>query len=297
MEYRLTEEVTQETTAKTYSLLTKIGTAFQDGLLSENECFQKMKQVFMEGFWDLLRSCGKELHVDSGNYHQFEMEYDSFSNRNRLDWQTHVPWLYDVREENLEADAEEQRQLFRLMEAYGLPPRYFEPVPDGIPVYSLQGIHQYRSAGVWGTEFRCIDDGGLLTVTDPEGKTFRLVNDMGLEAVLTIKDDRRKEDRAGMDFDEQVYSVQGGVAVVLAELLAEGYIEGYTAKERTCDPSVLIRLRDRETRVGWLAFWMDENDEEAFSSFPLWQEYLNWESEKRLMQERVLKSFFQRFVT
>ena len=155
---------------------------------------------------------------------------------------------------------------------------YFKPRqhPEGMAVPDLVPVHAYHSSGVMGTHFTCVDDGGLLTDKSPVGKTFRLKNDIGLEAVLKIKEDRRNADRNGMDFDEMVSSSSAGMFVLKAEFLAEGFIEGYTASERKHNPEILIRLKNNKKEIFWLAYWADAEDFEAHRKCPVWQEYYAW---------------------
>ena len=125
---------------------------------------------------------------------------------------------------------------------------------------------------------------------NPVGKTFKLKNDLGLEAIVTIKEDRRNRNRNGMDFDEQVFSSDGCTAAVFAE-----FLEGYTAKERTGNPEILVRHQNKGDRICWLAFWRDSSDEKAFSDYPLWQNYFDWGSKKAFKQKQLLASFFNEF--
>lgn len=158
-----------------------------------------------------------------------------------------------------------------MLDRFHIPPELFTPFPEGLLDPDEELLHRYHSVDQMGVKFHCMDDGGLLADPDPVGKTFRLRNDLGLEAVLTIKEDRRNENRNGMDFDERIYVTPQGFYCLKAEFLAEGYLEGYTAKERSCNPAFLIRTDGY--KVDWLAWYENADDRRARQAFPLWQEF------------------------
>lgn len=292
---RLTDTIVQKNIEKTVLTFQRCGRAYQRGILNDARFFQEMELALDRGFRDLLRSGGIVMRIDETNYLAFSRAYQFYLESGSVDKPDRIPWLFDENGEFGEANAYDRKQVFTLMRAFGLSPEYFEPVPAAIPGYRIHGIHQYRSSGVYGIDFPCVDDGGLIGDPSPVGKTFRLRNDQGLEARLTIKEDRRYRDRTGMDFDEVVIQSKNGVAVRLAEFLAEGTIEGYTAAERYGNPEILIRLRNGGTEVYWLAYWRDADDERAFSDFPLWQARFRWNDEKRRRQIRLLTPLFDRF--
>ncbi|MBR2780322.1 MAG: hypothetical protein IKD81_02775 [Eubacteriaceae bacterium] len=150
----------------------------------------------------------------------------------------------------------------------------------------------YHSEGVYTLEFNCVDDCGLLKDPDPVGKTFVLTDDMGIRAQIMVREDRRASERTGMDIDELVFTAGNGSTVKLAEFLAEGYIEGYTAKEGRSKPEIIIRTDSGAKRVLSLAYWEDENDSRAFSEYPLWQEAFRWEEESSNRREKMLNGLF-----
>ncbi len=297
MGQRLTDECVDAAVERALKKFDRAGEKFRRGLVTENECRRVLMEEFYTVFMGFFRENDIELELNETSYVQFAREFRAYKEGDDLSNPDHMPWLYDRTEEPCEAAANDQRQFFRLMERFHLLPEYFEPVPEGVPAPDIIPIHQYHSAGVYGTHFNCIDDGGLLADSDPAGKTFRLKNDLGLEAAVTIKEDRRRGDRNGMDFDEVVSSSNRGVVVALAEFLAEGCIEGYTAKERKCDPEILIRLNNSGENVCWLAYWRDPHDEEACRGCSMWQKYFDWAAEKERRQEEMLSCLFDAYLT
>ncbi len=285
----------KDTLEKTFREFNHIGESYRRGFFNDSDFLFGMEQALNRGFWSFLRANGIEFRINEANYPSFTKEYRSYFDGVDDEDHSQYSWFYDRSDPTGEASVNDKRLIFYMMGKYHLGPDYFEPIPEHIPRYSIHGIHQYHSVGVYGTDFNCVDDGGLLADDRPVGKTFRLKNDLGLEAVLTIKEDRRNGNRSGMDFDEQVFSSDHGPVIVLAEFLAEGYIEGYTAKERTGNPEILVRLQNKGKHICWLAYWRDSNDEKAFSDYPLWQMNFDWNSNKALKQKQLLAPFFNEF--
>ena len=295
MKPALTIESVKDTLENTFQQFNRLGEAYRRGFLNDSDFLSGMEQALHRGFWSFLSANGIELRINEANYQAFAKEYRSYFDVVDDEDHSQYSWFSDRRDPNGEASANDSRMIFYLMGKYRLGPDYFEPIPEDIPRYSLHGIHQYHFDGVYGTDFNCVDDGGLLSDDRPVGKTFRLKNDLGLEAMLTIKEDRRNGYRSGMDFDELVISSDKGTEVLLAEFLAEGYIEGYTAKERTGNPEILVRLQNKGKQICWLAYWRDSNDEKAFLDYPLWQSNFNWDPKKVLRQKQLLAPFFNAF--
>ena len=293
-EQRLTDELIEQNLTRAFELIEKIRKQYRKGVLTEIMCLQELHSIFCDAFWKTLSDHRLKLHLTGMNYPLFAEEFEEYKNHNDAGNPNHLPWLYDITAcGSREAAKNDQKQIFRLMEMFCIPADYFEPIPENIPVPDIVGIHQYRIAGVYGTHFHCVDDGGLLSDGDPVGKTFVLMNDLGLKAVLTIKEDRRQENRDGMDFDEIVYSGDQGLIVRKGEFLAEGYVEGYTAKERTNNPEILIRLENGGTKVCWLAYWADTSDSKSVREYPMWQEYYCWcEKRQEKLELSLLKQIY-----
>lgn len=70
-----------------------------------------------------------------------------------------------------------------------------------------------------------------------------------------------------------VYETDRGIVAKKAEFLAEGSIEGYTTQERHGSQEILVRLTSPD-KINSLAYSEYSEDYNAFSDYPLWQEYL-----------------------
>ena len=284
----LTDELIEAAAAKAYAEFERAGENYRAGLLGNVEFADKMLYAFVGGFWEPLRDSGLKLRIDCKNYPGFVKEYEAY--RRGSEPTGEASWL--CHGEHM-ASPGDRRRFFALMDKFELTPEFFAPIPDGLPRPELTGIHAWNDVESCIIEFNCEDDGGLLGDPSPVGKTFTLTDGRGIRAFLTVKEDRRGTDRNGMDLDEQVYETPSGILVLKAEFLAEGSIEGYTAEERTCDPSVLIRLRDG--KVSSLSFYRNNDDIIAFNSFHLWKEYFAACDGKSAVIQSAYKRLFDRF--
>ena len=290
MEQRLTDELVEKRIAGAEKKLARVRDFFRRGLRSEEMSLQQTWEIISDDFLRFTLDRGLKRQLSGENYPQFVREYERAMRGEGGPDPGHVPWLFVTGRESGEAPEADRKAYYRLMRAFHVGPEFFEPVPEGMPVPDVVQVHYYNQAGIYGTHFRCVDDGGLLADEAPAGKTFVLKNELGLRAVVTIREDRRGTDRSGMDDDEVVCALKGGAAVRKAEFLAEGYIEGYTAKEERYRPDILIRLGEGGTRVNWLAYWADAKDERAAGEYPLWRDYHCWRQERCKIQDRIARS-------
>jgi hypothetical protein len=293
---RLTEALVQETVERAFTRFRRLGSACRKGMIAEDEFRRGMSEAFSEGFLRFLEERRLALRVTGANYARFAEDWAA-CRKGALPASALPPWLYDRGERPArEAAAEDRRLFFILAEAFRLPPAFFEPLPEDVPAPGRDYVHGWREDVTWSVPFLCREDGGLLTDEAPVGKRFTLTDERGLKAALTVWEDRRQTDRSGMDFDELVCASGDGLRVRMAEFLAEGCIEGYTAGERRRKPEVLIRM-DAHGRINRLAYWEGPEDREAFETFPLWQAYFRLAEEKRKRNEAVLSALFDTFRT
>lgn len=293
---RLSYELAESKISEVFEEYRRITALYQRGIWNKDMCCQEMTRGFSEIFVKLLSDLGLKLMLTSTSYPQFSKEFAQYQNGNTAVNPEHVPWLVDIKDPLREADWSEQNTFFHLMESFQVPPEYFSPRPDDMPVPDRIQIHPYSAACVYGTHFNCTDDGGLLTEKNPVGKTFTLRNDVGLKAVLTIREDRRQTDRDGMDFDEMVYTSDHKLIVAKAEFLAEGCIEGYTACSRKDKRDILIRLTDLGSKVYWLAYWQSPDDLQAHMAYPLWQDYFRRTARKEAQTRALLSSLLEKLL-
>lgn len=269
---RLTKELVTSSVASYLDEMKHAAKAYQRGILTEDYGYRIVEDAFYDSFWSVLKKNHLELKLDDTNYEQFKKEHQIYLLKEAMTNPNHVPWLYDVETAPVEASENDQKLFFALMDYFALSASFFEPYPDETLKPNKTYVHTYNSASVIWIPFNCIQDSGLLNDDNPAGKAYILVNDYGLKAEVTIQEDRRTENRLGMDFDEIVLHRDGEIAVLKAEFLATGNIEGYTAKERSGNAEILIRLISPD-RIGWLSFWENADDLRAHYDHPIWKEF------------------------
>ena len=279
---RLTDELVEATVNKIFADYHLWGNLYKRGINTKEESYQRMEISIHESFWKLIRENNLKLCLSEANFPYFCKEFENHVKGDTSDNQDHISWLYDVAEEKCEASLNDQRLFFDLMEKLRLTSDYFEPLPENIPSFDVYQIHQYAFEGIYSTNFNCIDDGGLLEDETPIGKTFRIKNELGLNAVVTIE---KK--------DSKYHETSTRTPV---EFTATGYIEGYTAIERTCNPEITIWI-GKDKRLPWhLTFWMNGNDSNARSQYPLWQEFLQCCNAKGEKQHSILFPVFDEYM-
>ena len=112
-----------------------------------------------------------------------------------------------------------------------------------------------------------------MTAEDPLGKSYVLINDVGLKAELKVTEDRRNE-----TFDRGYY--------------AEGYIEGYTAKERN-SPKVYVALDENGT-ITYIDYDEERTvDLDAFNEHPIWKDYFDWKKKREEKNDEILEGLFR----
>ena len=292
---RLTDETVRAAAEEAYGEFDRIGRLYARGMLSGNDFFRQMETAFDEGFRKVLRDRGLILRIHSGNYASFAEGFRAYPDGRTEADRKEAPWLYrDFVIPGNEASEADGNRVFYLMARYHLPPAFFLPPPEDVAVPDRTFAHGWNNCAAYSVAFRCTDDGGLTRDGQPVGKTFRLTDDRGLNALVTIREDRRTGGREGLDFDEAVFPGPGGPIARKAAFSAEGMIEGFTAKERDGDSGLLIRT-DGKGRICRLAYYEFPEDREAFQTFPLWQPYFQWSREQADRQKSILSAFWEGF--
>ena len=274
----LTEKTVSDAIGRAGTELEKLRERYRGGILTEDEGAGYVTNVLFGTFFDLLYKCFVVLRLTEDNYPAFTDEYNGAETEGGAS-----SWLVRRGAEKTPASTEEKRLAIRLMKGLHIQPDHLEPAPGDIIVPNKHYLHSWNCCSACGIGFCCVDDGGLTEDPDPVGKTFLLKSDLGLTAELTVKEDRRGTDRLGRDFDE---------STVKAAFLAEGYIEGFTAKSERCDASVLIRLYP-EGGVNYLAYYEYADDLDAFYKFPLWKDYFDWRAVKAERRRRTVLSLLK----
>ena len=311
---RILSEEIDETIQKAYAEFARIMKNHRRGLLSEDSTHIDMDQIFYENSFDYIRDRGFRIFRETSDAKKrYKEEWELWKRGETPLCDQGDEWLFydnlddiyddkswldvirsfkyyglDTSPTETPASPYDKIQIFRLLDAFqiDLAPSYLER-PEGMASPDRYITHTYNGGNKIVVGFQCVDDGGLLADISPTGKTFRLKNDLGLTAEITIKEVRAPEERFGMD-EVDDYAPRG-------TYLGEGYIEGYTATEQRRLPEITIRTDDngRIVKLGTSQVW--EDDLKAFSEFSLWQEYFCWMGAADEQDQRNRYDFYERF--
>ena len=306
---KLSNEKVNQCVDEAFLIFQDIWERFNYGEYTDDEFWNRMGETHYNYFYGFLQKNGLRTVFNAKSWLRFLDDFSLWSDKGHPNSSVGEPWLLDdnlddhiedktwlkvvrsARDYGLpancfedEASIYDKSQFFILMKAFHITTDYFEPMPEGIIAPDKHWKHAYNDGCTYVIGYNCVDDNGLLSEEDPVGKTYTLKNDMGLKAIVKIIEDRRKQDRTNIDCDD--FSPLG-------EYLAEGYIEGYTAIERSY-PKIVIRTDGKGTitHLGTFECWKDSN---AFCQYPLWQEYFEWCSMKENLKRKILSELFDSF--
>jgi len=282
MDCLLADAVTEHI-QKQYARFSLIWKQYHRGFYGKDNCLQEIRSVIIDGLFNYqgLPRFNLTQHV----WDDFLEEYRMTEQGIPLPVSKNENWLNstqrgEVNKTWIPASASDRMQALRLIQAFHIPPKYYAPLPDDTPVphrwrHSFNEDHCINAT----IPFRCENDEELLSCDTPCGKTFKFKNELGLEAVIAIKD----------IFPEPKEILHNRAS---ASYLGEGYIEGYTEMSaKRQDPRLYIILSDGRID-GFIAF-LSSADECAYRQFPLWQGYFHSQATKNAIFEKVVDDFFE----
>lgn len=251
-----------------YNNFRKICRHFQGGLLIESEVQSCFMHEFNNGFYKFLAEKCVFFHFDSESYSRFLDDFECWQSGRQLSSIIEKPWLYYASASSrfeCEASDSDRISFFELMKAFRVPPHYFRPIPDGIIVPDDHPGH-FPSDTVVGY-YIWEDDGGLLNENFKLGDRIILTDHYGLKAQIQVTE-RLTHGFAGF-----------------------GSIEGYTS---SAPKKINIEIHDG--RICRLLFTGDRDDYDAFNSFPLWQDALEYRHMAIESKENVISDLMQHFM-
>lgn len=292
---RLTEELVTSSVDEAFEQFKRCGRLYKRGCLDYNSYYTKMFNIILEYYFRFLSDIGLKNVSCPKSWERLLEDYALWSEGKEPDSTIGQPWLIDKRSTDearkskevskttnveIEASIKDKSQFFKLMEKYHIPIDFYTPIPEDIIAPYLNWMHTYSDNSLYQIIFYCIDDGGLLEEENPVGKTYTLINKLGLKAVLTITEVRKiqKEDSRSL----------------YGKYLSTGYVEGYTAIEREY-PEVGIEI-DKDGSILAFHTYLDRKDMSVFNNYPLWQNYLAWTSAWQYYFEKFRNEFFDTFI-
>ena len=264
------------------------------GLVTGDELNRLFDQELEKGVFQFLSIRGVQCSPDPDNWQSVLEEYRRWQRNLPPVSKDEKPWLYlsrtkeesEIWERTHHGDfpswtkqriglcASDKSSLFELLTAFGIPIEYFEPATDdtvfderkaGIPSGAYGAGNPYTIFSKWS------DHDNLVRDPAPLGKTFTLISDLGLKAVVTINE---TTDACGA-----------------SAFIGDGAIEGYTT-----DRKRPIRITaDRNGKIGSIQYLEYPDDAAFFAKYPLWQKSIEYNRTKHDIWRKALDVLNLRF--
>ena len=260
---------------KSRESFTRLMITYKKGCMIRDDLVSRFNSEFHETFYNYLDSKRLVLRFNEKRWERFIADYSLWKKNEKPSAQAGEPWLLYY-EDYLEASILDKISFFKLMDEYLVPVERFKPARDSC----IRPRHRYLGygdgiAGV--VTFKLIDDGGLSTDPDPIGKTFTLVDDLGLKAVIEIirktpEEDNRCDNRMESKYD------------------AIGTIEGYTSTRKR-----KIYVSEIDRQVGFYVCDVHNDDLDVLHSLPLWKEFNEYIAEKRKICDEHIETLINHY--
>ena len=281
----LQADTVTENIEKQFSKFPRIWRQYRRGVLSSSDCRERIQNVIWDGYFKYIQEFFT-FNLTQCLWDDFLEEYRKAEKGIPLVDSDGESWLClrqwdNVRKMWIPASVSDRTQVLRLMRAFHIPPEYYTPLPVGTPKPNMQAHPSGLGNSPATISFECEDDGGLLSCAAPCGRTFTLKNNLGLEAVIIIKE--------VFSEPKEVFHNRA-----VASYRGEGYVEGYTEMSfQREDPKLYIGLD--EGKVYRLIAFLSTTDGRAYRQYPMWQDYFCHYSTIDDIFEKVLDSLFDSF--
>ena len=261
------------------AVITGLAEDFRNGLVTEADYIESAERQLSRAFNDFT----KTNFGRPGWHREFEPVFEEGYNA----------WLRGEKTEKFG----DGNSFFELIKELGIPCEHYRCVPENIkfPTMSESG---YKDGGeksvIWYIFWKTVEDGGLFTDKDPDGKEFVLTNTDGLKAklkVLSTKpctewDRLDPEDRTKFFSGKEILeNVKRGTMYVCT-----GSIEEYTSGEST----KIFAFNIEKDNLNELVIYPSDEDIKAIRSNPLWTEYYEWFDAKQKQRREYLMAFADR---
>ena len=290
----LSKETLRDNIIVAYRQMSEADISYSMGMITTEELYRLFKTELENSFFTFLNKKKIQYSVTQNNWPQFQEDYRHWIQGLPLDDENDSPWLILPRttdeieiweksdhddqpawaREYIALSASDKAAFFDLTSAFGIPLDYFEPPAAdvifdgrkaGIPSGAYGEGDPYTILSKW------VDVGNLLQDSSPMGKTFTLVSDLGLNAVVTIEEKAESQD--------------------ILTLVGKGSIEGYTTEKKR-QIRISVDGRGNAFSVQYLSFL---EDEALHSKYPLWQKGIEYRKMKHAMWGKLVDDLLQRF--
>lgn len=280
-----------------HELIRKLYRLERRGVLTEDMLRDELISDALYAMNLLFSKNGLRRRIDHGNWPRFLDDHALFKAGGQAGSVPENDWLrYNACEDRQRSGREEnvpyawvsapgwaKEQFFRVIDEFCVPPEYFAPMPKDIPDPNDIMTHRYGSSSDHLITFECVDDGGLLHDPDPAGRHFSLIGPQGTRAEITVL--RVYAPGEEKEFRNHHLPVQAG------SMEAKGWLEGYmTEREHS------LSIDRPRGRVLSFSVTLDNDDENLFFSYPLWERFFAWHRQRSLLLNESLYARFRVFI-
>ncbi len=181
-------------------------------------------------------------------------------------------------------------EVLQLVDAILIPICAYEPIPPEIPEPVMDSIHVYANKSIYGIPFNCVDDGGLLSDSNPVGKSFDLTRNDGVKMHIMITEFRPE----GTPYKHRnfVFSETSD------HYLGIGTIDDYYFKNTIPPRENLSFELSKANTINYIVVTAFHEGEGATYSidFPRWKEYLDYCRERKTTLDQEINQLSQQMI-
>ena len=273
MENVLTEEMIKDHIEKQYDILRKTCKNAHRGLITDQDLQRSFKEVFYRGFIKYAEDKGFRLSINTAGWIRFTEDYQLWKTGELPVSAGGKAWLLYAEKE---VAPEDRSFFFELMEAFGVPVKYYEPLRDGAYHDDYKFGH-YPGEMIIGHNI-WEDDGGLLSDDFKLGSSIKLTDHYGLKSNIVVNEFVPHKE---CDGEVSYYEYFKG----------HGTIEGYTKPEGSD-----LELYPYEGKLSHIIFYPNEEDWNAHNSFHLWKEQIEHERQWKKIYDETVAGLIRRFM-
>lgn len=181
-------------------------------------------------------------------------------------------------------------EVLQLVDAILIPICVFKSIPPEIPEPDMDSIHVYANQSIFGIPFNCVDDGGLLSDSNPVGKSFDLTRKDGVRMHIMITEFRPKG--TPYKYRNDVFSE------ISDHYLGIGTIDDYYFKNTTPpreNLSFYLSEANMSSNIVVTAFHEGEGTTYSID-FPRWKEYLDYCKKCKETLDQEINQLWQQII-
>lgn len=159
---------------------------------------------------------------------------------------------------------------------------YREHYPVADP--QITQSHLWNDCCLWRVDFKCVDDGGLLSDSNPVGKTFQITRDDGVKAMLRVNAKYSRTQEEVIDIFGQKHSGCGQDVYIATGQLEDYYFSNHEPPR----PNIEIFVGDDGITHLYVYAFFEKGKSMYSLDFPRWQPFLQMVNTLRQAQREEI---------